>query len=1050
MAGASLNEFLRCLTRGMTAETLADRSDRELVEQALAKRDEAALQAIVRRHGPMVYRVCWRNLEHPQDAEDAFQATFLVLAQKLPALRKHASLASWLHGVAHRIALKAKAQAAARRRREQQASRPNTRPPDDVTWGELRSALDCELSQLPDKWRQPLILCYLEGRTQEESASQLGWSKSTLRRRLEEARVALAARLNGRGIVLPAALSAVLLSDCLASAAPAPGFVASTVEAAAGVVAGNSVATAASAKVAALTEGVLKTMFLTSLKSRATLLLVVGLMATGAAGLNFPFLAGEEPKDAATKVESQAAPKGKDSETKADEGRNDAKSLQGEWQAVDGEKGGKTIAEDPQDLRIIFKGDEITLLGEGKMKYRLDTGKSPRELHIEVLDGELKGQTLRMIYSLEKDELKLCMPLAATKARPTEFKTKPGSNLLLLVLRRAPKDAACVKRPDDLANVKREWRRADAAPDGNYKLSYVWQTNEETFCLIKLKTIDGKQSAGLVDTFEGEVTDVRTLVPTIPPPSGRTGQAPAKGVPIRFVCTRPLGDLIFEGSFFPPSLEARGHLELGGVALPATLTATDLTKLKFATRSLPVTPLQKALELRGTVDALRRRAEFAKVAEEKAGLVKKAAQAEKQTLVEAPKLFREGFEKYPDDPLIFGAAVDAARFATKYQIPADQLRAMIAKADKTAASYGRGWQREFHLQIAVALAPQKDYAALALGIATRLEKELVPADAAATRQRVLKALAAVEANAGSSAAVRETLAGLLAKVEETLDREYRAKVPPFKPVSFTEHKAKSDRAVVLELFTGTQCPPCVAAAVAFDALHETYRPADLVLLQYHLHIPGPDPLANPDSQARWAYYDKTFPAKALGFPTTLFNGAPKAVGGGNLGMAEEKYKQYRQVIDPLLETNSAAKLSASAVQQDNKINIKAEVTDLKHPGDNVRLRLLLVEETVRYVGGNRVRFHHNVVRSMVGGADGFALKDKDSKHTAVVDLDVLRKSLNGYLDDYNNNWRPFPNSDRPLDLADLRLIALVQDDATREILQAAQVEVISPDKAAAK
>jgi RNA polymerase sigma factor (sigma-70 family) len=1048
MARASLNGFLRCLTRGMAAETLADHSDRQLVERALAKRDEAAFQVIVCRHGPMVYRVCWRVLEHPQDAEDAFQATFLVLAQKLPTLRKDASLASWLHGIAHRVALKAKAEVAARRRRERLASQPSTRLPDDVTWGELRSALDGELSRLPDKWRQPLILCYLEGRTQEESANQLGWSKSTLRRRLAEARTALARRLKRRGIVLPAALSAVLLSDCLAWAAPVPGLVASTAEAAAGVAAGNTVVAAASAKAAALAEGVLKAMFPTKLKWTATLLLVVGIVACGTAGFNFQFLTSEEPKAPAAKVESRAVPKPTDKQTQPNEGLDDAKSLQGEWQAVDGEKGGKPLAEEPKDLRIIFKGDEISLFGDGKKKYRLDTGKSPRELHIDFLDDKLKHQTIRMIYSLEKGELKLCMPLGPEIAPPTDFKTKAGSNLLLLVLRRATKDGAGVKRPDDLANIKREWRRADAAPDGNYKLSYVYGTTEETCCLVKLVTKDATQSASLVDTDKSDpVTAVHT---EMPPSSAPTGQATGKGVHIRLVFTTPRDDLVFDGSFSPPSLEARGHLEQGGKVFPATLTATDLTKLKFTIRSLPATPLQKALRLGHIVDAMRQRAEFAKDAAEKAGFVKKAALAEKEALAEAPKLFQEGFENYADDPLAFEAAVEAARFATKYHIPADQLRAMIAKADKTAASYGRDWQREFKLRIAAALAPQKDYAALALDIARRLEKELVPAHAAATRERVLKALAAAEANAGSSAAVRDTLAGLLAKLEETLDREYRAKVPPFKPVSFAGRKARSDRAVVLELFTGTQCPPCVAAAVAFDALHETYRPAELVLIQYHLHIPGPDPLANADSEARVMYYAKSFPDEVRGVPTTLFNGKPQAGSGGDMTQAEVKYKQYRQVIDPLLETTSAAKLSASAVKQGNKVNIKVEVTDLKKPGRDIRLRLLLVEETVRYVGGNRVRLHHHVVRSMVGGADGFALNDKHSKHAAAVDLDVLRKSLEGYLEDYNSNRRPFPNADRPLDLSDLRLIALVQDDATREIIQAAEVEIIAQGKTATK
>jgi RNA polymerase sigma factor (sigma-70 family) len=281
MATARLSDFLRRLTCGMAAEMLVDHSDPQLVKRALSGHDEAAFQAIVHRHGAMVYRVCWRVLQHPQDTEDAFQATFLILAQKLHTVRKHASLASWLHGVAHRVALKAKAQSAARRCREHQAALPDTLPADDVTWGEFRSALDVELGNLADKWRLPLIMCYLEGRTQDEAASQLGWSKSTLRRRLEQARAALGCRLKERGIVWSAALSAVLLSDCVASATPAPTLVALTIEAAADVAAGKAVATAASAKVAVLTQGVMKAMFLTKLKTVTAVLLVVGMITFG-------------------------------------------------------------------------------------------------------------------------------------------------------------------------------------------------------------------------------------------------------------------------------------------------------------------------------------------------------------------------------------------------------------------------------------------------------------------------------------------------------------------------------------------------------------------------------------------------------------------------------------------------------------------------------------------------------------------------------------------------------------------------------------------------
>jgi len=259
MATGQLNGFLRRLTRGMAAETLADRSDRHLVEQFLARGDESALEALVRRHGPMVYRVSWRILQHNQDAEDAFQATFLLLAQKLRTVRKHESVASWLHGVAHRMALKAKAQVA-RRRRHEQASRPKEAP-NEVSWEQVRAALDSELAALPEKWRLPLILCYLEGRTQDQAADDLGWSRTTLQRRLVEARGALSRRLTRRGVVWPAALSAVLVSDCVAPAALPSGLLGSTVEAAASIAAGRALTGIVSANVTSLmTKGMVNAM----------------------------------------------------------------------------------------------------------------------------------------------------------------------------------------------------------------------------------------------------------------------------------------------------------------------------------------------------------------------------------------------------------------------------------------------------------------------------------------------------------------------------------------------------------------------------------------------------------------------------------------------------------------------------------------------------------------------------------------------------------------------------------------------------------------------
>jgi RNA polymerase sigma factor (sigma-70 family) len=284
----------------MAAELLGAESDRRLVERVLATRDEAALVAIVLRHGTMVYQVCRRVLRHSQDAEDAFQATFLVLAQKLHALRQHNSLASWLHGVALRIARKARARAMAHKRWEAGAAVAEAVPPDDLTWSEVRLALDAELARLPDRWRLPLVLCYLEGQTQDEAAARLGWSKATLRRRLGQARAALGSRLKGRGIAWSAALPAALVCDSVAANAMSPACVDSAVAAALAVVNGKSAALAAPARVAVLTEGVLKTMFVTKTGMVAAALIVL-LLATAAVGGHFSAAS-------AAQAENQAEP----------------------------------------------------------------------------------------------------------------------------------------------------------------------------------------------------------------------------------------------------------------------------------------------------------------------------------------------------------------------------------------------------------------------------------------------------------------------------------------------------------------------------------------------------------------------------------------------------------------------------------------------------------------------------------------------------------------------------------------------------------------------
>ena len=388
-----------------------------------------------------------------------------------------------------------------------------------------------------------------------------------------------------------------------------------------------------------------------------------------------------------------------------------------------------------------------------------------------------------------------------------------------------------------------------------------------------------------------------------------------------------------------------------------------------------------------------------------------------------------------DTPALFDAARDLLGMASEIKAKPEEVRGWAEKAYKAAAAFGPRWQREIGVRIAQILNRQEPYAGIALEYARRTERMLDPADDATIQIRILDSLASALKKNNKSDEVKE-IEARLDKLEAKADAEYLKKMPGYEPEPYRGRKNKSDRVVLVELFTGAQCPPCVAADLAFDGLVKTYKPEEVVLLQYHLHVPGPDPLTNPDAEARQEYYGKALE----GTPATFFNGTPKAEGGGDIDAAKDKYFDYRDVINPLLEKPARAQLKASATRQGDKIDIQAEVSDLEKPGDKVRLRFALVEEQVRYVGGNQVRFHHDVVRSLPGGADGFPLKEKTAKQTASVNLAELRKSLSDYLDQ-SAKQRPFPNERRPLELKKLRVVAFVQDDETKEVLQATQVDV---------
>src|SRR5262249_33634011 len=187
MANRPMHSALGQFCKLLTAQQSSRLTDQQLLQRFVATREEAAFATLVERHGPMVLGVCRAVLRHAQDAEDACQATFLVLARNAASIRKPTSLAHWLHGVAYRLARRAKADRdRIYERRANDRSPPS--PLDELTGRELRQILHEELAHLPERYRVPLILCYLEGKTQDEAARQLGWTAATLKGRVDRGR----------------------------------------------------------------------------------------------------------------------------------------------------------------------------------------------------------------------------------------------------------------------------------------------------------------------------------------------------------------------------------------------------------------------------------------------------------------------------------------------------------------------------------------------------------------------------------------------------------------------------------------------------------------------------------------------------------------------------------------------------------------------------------------------------------------------------------------------------------------------------------------------
>jgi RNA polymerase sigma factor (sigma-70 family) len=423
----------------------------------------------------MVWGVCRRVLRNHHDAEDAFQATFLVLVRKAASLASPELLANWLYGVAHQTAIKARATTAKRSTRERQVTQmPEPTVTEPGLWNDLQPLLDQELSRLPDAYRAILVLCDLEGKTRKQVAQQLGVPEGTVGSRLARARTMLAKRLARHGLTVSGGALAAVLPHDAASACVPPSVVSSTIKAASVFAAGQAAAAGMiSAQAAALTEGVLKAMLLTKFKVLTAVLLAVTLLGSGAVLLSSRTLGQDSrPRQNDARLQPAGTEDGK-AKSKED-AKKDRERLQGSWKlvAVDGsgkpknlivpgeDKKDEDVPGEPKkdedvpgepkkvvdevDGRFVFSGDEFTakkgfeVLYKGK--FKLDISKSPKAIDLKIVEAlapneDNEGKTVLGIYALDGDDLKLCLATPGEEDRPTKLAGEAGKHVLLTLKR---------------------------------------------------------------------------------------------------------------------------------------------------------------------------------------------------------------------------------------------------------------------------------------------------------------------------------------------------------------------------------------------------------------------------------------------------------------------------------------------------------------------------------------------------------------------------------------------------------------------------------------
>jgi RNA polymerase sigma factor (sigma-70 family) len=494
MTNGQPNPLLKHIRKIVAAQTFRDLSDRELLVCFVDQHDEAAFAALVERHGSMIFGVCRRVLRSVHDAEDACQATFLVLARKAGSIRKKDSLGSWLHGVAFRVASDLKKRLARRQRGSAAADDVSGKDTvTEVTLREAQAALDEELQRLSENYRAPLILCYMEGKARDEAAQELGWKPGLLKSRLERGRELLRSRLISRGIAPSVALLSAVFAES-ASATMSPTLALATVKAAPLVALGKAMSgTVIPTNVVSLMEGVLKTMFLTKLKTMTAVLVAVAVLLPGARLVRLPALAAEPQPPA--KAEKPAAREGDKPQAapKPIVVKEDAYLKRVAWS-----QDGEVVATIGTTNEVVENGDEKSLVPSDTVKlWDPRTGK---------LKGSVPVEKHTSISALAFSPDKETVVIAS--GRPDE-RENPEVRLL---------DAKTLKLNHMVSDVSFgrvfRWSAVAFSPDGK-RLALAGR-DEGGYC-VKLWDVKNKKLIGATKGGERLLAD-----PTVVPPERKT------------------------------------------------------------------------------------------------------------------------------------------------------------------------------------------------------------------------------------------------------------------------------------------------------------------------------------------------------------------------------------------------------------------------------------------------------------------------------------------------------------------------------------------------